>query len=153
MNLKTIVFLITLTIFGWLSAHAEYKSIIVNLNDGDETIVNIYYNLRATFSDTEMLFKSDAVDIAIPRADIKSFSFSEDSAVKNLSSDLHVSFSTEMISFTNLPSASRICIYSPAGTQLLSTSATGEYAIATEKLPKGINIVKVNNLTYKVNIK
>jgi hypothetical protein len=153
MNLKTIVFLVTLTILGWLSANAEYKSLVVNLNSGEKTTVNFGFYLEASFSDSEMLFKSTDVDIAIPRADIKDFYFSEDLSVNKSTADFGISFSQEAISLSNLPNASRISIYTPAGVQLLSTSASGNYDIPTNKLSKGVNIIKINNLTYKVNIK
>jgi hypothetical protein len=100
-----------------------------------------------------MLFKSNTVDISIPRADIKNFNFDNGAGISDTSTEFDVSFSADAIHFANLPQNSSIQVFSAAGFTLLSDIASGEYLIQTSNLPKGVNLVKVNNLTYKVNIK
>lgn len=153
MNLKKTTLLVALLLGGSLFAGAKFSNIVVNLNSGGKTVVSIDSSLHAGFSETEMLFKSNTVDIAIARSEIKDFSFEKDAGVSSPTAELGVSFAADALSFSNLPQNSSIRIYNAAGIMFLSDTASGNYRISTSKLPKGVNLVKVNNLTYKVNIK
>lgn len=153
MKLKKIPLLVTLLLGGSLFAAAEYNSVVVNLNNGDKTVVIFEPSLHAGFSETDMLFKSETIDIAIPRADIKDFKFDEVSGITRTTSEIGVSFSADAIRFANLPLNSSVQVFSAAGVLLLTDAVSGEYQIPTSRLPKGVSLVKVNNLTYKVNIK
>jgi hypothetical protein len=153
MNLKKTAILVALLFGGSLFASAEQINLVVNLISGEKTVISVDSSLHAGFTDTDMLFKSNTVDISIPRADIKNFNFDNGAGISDTSTEFDVSFSADAIHFANLPQNSSIQVFSAAGITLLSDTASGEYLIQTSNLPKGVNLVKVNNLTYKVNIK
>jgi len=81
MNLKKTTLLVALLLGGSLFAGAKFSNIVVNLNSGNKTVISIDSSLHAGFSETEMLFKSNTVDIAIARSEIKDFSFEKDAGV------------------------------------------------------------------------
>lgn len=137
-----------------LCASAEgYRSVAVNLADGSKVEINLADKLSASFDDENFIITGGTQDVTVPRADIKSFTFStqEISGVDEVGADTAAPvISDGKMSFSDLPAASVVTVYNPAGALLLSEKAEGDYSLELSKLPAGTVIVKVNNVVFKI---
>lgn len=135
-------------------ANAEKNTIVVSLASGEKTQIYLYDDIVATFTPDGMVFKSQRVDVSIARNEIKSFDFIETSGVNDIATqDVKIEISAAGINIHNLPNNSIIQVYTVAGTEVFATQGNGDVAVPGDKLTNGIYIVRINNSTYKVNLK
>ena len=138
-----------------LCASAEaFRSMAVNLTDGTKVEINLSEELRASFSEDDLVVSGGETDITIPRKSIKSFTFSQLSSLEGVGTD-----ATEpvieggVMSFTALPEGTAINVYNVAGALLFSAKASGDYVLDLSKLSASPVIVTVNEVAYKIATK
>ena len=56
------------------------------------------------------------------------------------------------ITFGNLPVGSKVALYDLQGRCLVSAGAEGSYRMELPNLEKGVYIVKVNRMSYKITV-
>lgn len=140
-----------------LFASAEaYRSVAVNLTDGSKVEINLTDEFSASFTDGEFVVTGVAADITVPRAQIKSFTFStkQYTGVEEVATDgTEPVFSGNNMIFNNLPEGSVIAVYNMAGALLLSETASGTYTLDLSTISTSPVIVTVNKVAYKIATK
>lgn len=138
-----------------LCASAEgFRSIAVNLTDGTKVEINLSEDLRASFSDENLVVSGGETDIEIPRASIKSFTFSELSSLKDVTAEAGAPvISGGVMTFTALADGTAINVYNVAGALIFSDKASGDYTLDLSALSGSPVIVTVNEVAYKISAK
>ncbi len=137
-------------------ASAEgYRSVAVNIIDGSKVEINLADDLTAAFDEENLLIASDGQDVAIPRATIKSFTFSDKEVVglDQVSAGAAPVVSGGKMIFTELPAGSVVAVYNTAGALLTEQKASGDFTLDLSTLPAQTVIVNVNGVAYKIATK
>lgn len=138
-----------------VSAQA-FKSVAVNLADGSKTEVNLSDDLSAVFDDENLVITGSDQDIAVPRSQIKSFTFSEKeySGIDRVNGDASapVLVGGSMV-FSDLPEGSVVAVYTANGALVSQAAVKGAYTLDLSTLPAGTILVNVNGVAYKIAVK
>lgn len=137
----------------WNSAAAAYQTLIVHLSDGSDVNVSLADDFKTTFTSDAMLISSAGTDVDVPRDNIVSFKFDKTGGITSAEGGDAVEFSDGKIVFRALPDGSSVRVYSVNGTLVMSENVSGEWTLSLSDLPSGVNIVAVNGVSYKVNVK
>ena len=150
---KLILFLLILC-FG-LSLRAE-TSLVVWKKDGSKAAFALTEKPTVTFSENSLMINTSTVSVSYDLEDMAKFTY-EDSAeegIKNIENDKESSFKFdgEMLLFLSLMAGSKVAIHNLGGVLVFSRTieVAGDYSFPISHLDKGVYVVSVDGLTYKI---
>lgn len=155
MNIFKII-IVACALMASLTAMAGVNTLTIKNNDGTEQSVTISDRLIHTFTATHMLVGDGGkVSIEIPRGQIASMSYGNDgtSGMTAVGGGDDVRFGDGFMSFSALEAGSRVTVCTLDGKMVFDEQVVGEYTLDFANLPKGVNIVKINNNVYKIIVR
>ena len=134
---------------------ASYNMVCVNLSDGSTVKIVMTESLEIQFDDENLVANSDGSEVTVPKTNIVNFrhTYDDGAAVENVLIDNGLTFENGILLFNDLPVDAVISVYDLSGKLLQRVNAEGNFTLSLDGLAKGIYIVNVNNVSYKVNIK
>jgi hypothetical protein len=138
-----------------LPIEAELNFIIWN-KDGSKVAIPVSDYPSVHFYDDCIDVWSDKMDLTYSIEQIAKFTYEDidDAGIKNIENDEAISFKIdgEMILFSLLRAGSTISINSLSGTFVFKRTiqTAGVYSFPLSHLDKGVYLVSVNGLTYKI---
>lgn len=137
-----------------MNAADGYRTLNVSLNDGSKVEVELSEKLCAMFVDDDFVITGGDAEITVPKAKIESFSFAKEAGVGAVGTDSAAPrFEGGSLRFDSLPVNSVVTVSNLYGQILARTTASGSYSMALNTLSKGVILVNVNGLTYKIAVK
>lgn len=137
-------------------SHAEsYRSVVVSLSDGSNTRINLTGTLETAFDESQVIFTDGETQIRFDKALMESFTFDEasDGVSAITGENTTPVVGNGVIEFSGLPDGSRIRLYDLGGKCLLDEAASGNYKMEIPAQTRGVYIVNVNNMSYKITLK
>lgn len=140
-----------------VTASAEtFRSMVIETYDGNDMTINLSSELTTTFADGEMLFKGDNVNVAVPMAAVKGWSYSNnvyDAVADNVAEDgVSLSDRGDCIVIYGLKDASQVSLCTVDGRVLLNEKVSGEYTLGLTDLVKGVYVLTVNKQSFKIAV-
>ncbi len=132
---------------------ASYDKVSLDLNDGTKVDIALSEKLTFSFNETHLLVAGTDADFEIPKDKIVTFSHSGSTGLSEVAAESGVDIQGRTMHFKGLPSGSVIKVYSLSGQCRESATAEGDYVFELDKLPAGVYIVTVNNVSYKISLK
>lgn len=151
-----ILYLLIVMVLGvpFMSVADSYRSVAINLTDGTTVEVNLTDDLTASFDRENMFVTGADADITVPKTQIKSFVFNKEASLATVGADSTAPrIDGGNLVFDTLPANSELAFYDAAGRLLSSRRASGRYVVAFSELPKGVVLLNVNGVTYKIAVK
>lgn len=135
---------------------AGFHTLKVMLTDDTQSEFVLSDEFKASFTADALHIFTPSKEIDIPKEQVKSLAFSEEggagiSDVEAAGQDAH--FDGETLAVTGLKAGSVIAVYGVDGRCLSKAEAEGEYVINLSELTRGVVIVSVNGVSYKINVK
>lgn len=145
----TLAILMPLQMFGQIPG--------VSVSDGnDKVFFSFDEKPEVTFSDTNIIISTSDKEISFPITSSVSFEFVDAAGINDsMAPEIGFSFTSNEIKITGLNPGETVCIYSLDGRNLLTApaDASGEWAIASDTLPKQPLIIKTTQKAYKIIIR
>ncbi len=139
------------TVSAWADG---YRSVIVKLQDGSTTQINLRDDLKTSFNETDVVFSDHGSRWTFAKADVVDFTFSEALGIRSTqAAGTCPELSGRVATFGNLPAGSHVSLFSADGRTLRSAEAAGSYRLSLEGLPAGSYVVSVNGVSYKIQLK
>lgn len=132
---------------------------IINLAVYAKDGLKVWYALdekpKITFTDTDLIITTKGVEVSYPLKDMARLIYEnkEVTGIKKLHDDkVLFTLDGESIIFPCLKIKDIVSLYAINGTLIFkkNISTDGEYAFSLSDIAKGVYIVKVNSLTYKI---
>ena len=107
------------------------------------------------FTETEMIISGEDIDIIYALDNFARYTYSDQkpTAIKDIRTDeAKARFDGERLIFPSLKANSTISVYTLNGVQIIKKTVheDGEYAFPLSALRKGVYLINVNDLTYKI---
>ena len=132
-----------------------YRKVWVTLSDGSSIEVELSETLETSFIEDQVVFADGNTQYSFPKNMVKSFKF--DSQPLSISQTAYAEarpiINNGVIEFNLLPENSRVVLLGANGKIYFDTVATGHCTLALPELSKGVYVVNVNSMSYKVIIK
>ena len=152
--MKKLILFLFLLCFG-LSLQAE-TNLVVWKKDGSKVAFALTEKPIVTFSETSLMINTTTVSVSYDLEDMAKFTY-EDSAeegIRNIENDKESSFKFdgEMLLFPSLKARSKVAIHNLGGVLVFSRTieVAGDYSFPLSHLDKGVYVVSVDGLTYKI---
>ena len=152
--MKKFSLILFLLCFG-LTLKAE-TNLVVWKKDGSKVAFALTEKPIVTFSETSLMINSTTVSVNYDLEDMAKFTYedSESQGIKNIENDKESSFKFdgEMLLFPSLKAGSKVAIHNLGGVLVFSRviEAAGDYSFPISHLDKGVYVVSVDGLTYKI---
>lgn len=134
-----------------LSAYADDACIVIKQKSGNETILELSANPIITFSGEDMVVTSSLTTIAIPLADVDSYTaYDATTGIRPLTDAPQ--FANGHVLFSGLAKGSDVRIYTADG-RLVShqqADASGHAAVSLDSLPKGVYVIRTPDNSIKI---
>ena len=154
--MKRILFVLVLTCLSITMMADEPKMyLLIWDNDNSSVAYALDDEPKITFSDTDLIIKTNNVEVNYPLESMNRFTYetSKNTAIRNLQTD-EVTFRIDgkSLLFPSLKANSKISLYSLNGTLVFTRiiQEMGEYSFPLSGLIPGVYLVNINGLTYKV---
>jgi hypothetical protein len=150
---KLILFLFLLG-FG-LSLQAE-TNLVVWKKDGSKVAFALTEKPKVTFNENSLMINTTTVSVSYDLADMAKFMYEDpgEEGIRNIENDKESSFKFdgEMLLFPSLKAGSKVSIHNLGGVLVFSRTieAAGDYSFPISHLDKGVYVVSVDGLTYKI---
>ena len=134
-----------------LSAYADDARIVIKQKSGNETVLELSANPVITFSGEDMVVTSSLTTIAIPLADVDSYTACDATTGIRPLTDAP-QFANGHVLFNGLSKGADACIYTASG-RLVSrqqADATGHADVSLDSLPKGVYVVRTPDNSLKI---
>ena len=155
--MKKIFLVIVLLMQVCLAVRAQEirTHLVVWSKDGTQVDYALQEQPVLSFTDSDLLIRTALMEISYPLDQMAKFSYEtrDDMAVRDISTDETMfMLNEESLLFLNLKPNSHVGLYTISGQTIFSrtVSAYGEYAFPLSQLTRGIYLVQVNGLTYKI---
>ena len=138
-----------------LVAKAEMQ-LVVWAKDGSKVAFALNEEPKVTFNENSLMINSNTVSVSYQLEDMAKFTYedSEAQGIRNLENDKASSFKFdgEMLLFPSLKTGSKVAIHNLGGVLVFSRTieAAGDYSFSLSHLDKGVYLVSVDGLTYKI---
>ena len=138
-----------------LVAKAEMQ-LVVWAKDGSKVAFALSEEPKVTFNENSLMINSNTVSVSYNLQDMAKFTYedSEGQGIKNLENDKSSSFKFdgEMLLFPSLKMGSKVSIHNLGGVLVFTRTieAAGDYSFPISHLDKGVYVVSVDGLTYKI---
>ena len=152
--MKKFSLILFLLCFG-LTLKAE-TNLVVWKKDGSKVAFALTEKPIVTFSETSLMINSTTVSVNYDLEDMAKFTYedSESQGIKNIENDKESSFKFdgEMLLFPSLKAGSKVAIHNLGGVLVFARTieAAGDYSFPISHLDKGVYVVSVDGLTYKI---
>ena len=152
--MKKLILFLFLFCFG-LSLKAE-TSLIVWKKDGSKVAFALTEKPKVTFSENSLMINSTTVSVSYDLEDMAKFTYedSDEEGIRNIENDKESSFKFdgEMLLFPSLKAGSKVAIHNLGGVLVFSRAieTAGDYSFPLSRLDKGVYVVSVDGLTYKI---
>lgn len=150
------ILLISFLLAGTVFSFAESRlSLVILLNDNSQIVYSLSEEPKITFTKSDMLVKTNTLDVSYALDNVVRYTYeSRDVAtdVIDISNESQIVQQRDMLLFENLQKGSNIDVYTASGMLVLhcQTTSSGAYALPIEILLRGVYVVNVNGLTYKM---
>ena len=154
--MKKVYATLILAVFALPLWSSDYNTVVVSLRDGTEVTIKMSKQLTLQFDDTNLNAKSETIDINIPKDKITNFTHTymqDTNGIDTPEVNDVISFENNGVRIDNLPANSIITLYTLTGQLVREVLAEGECFLAFQDFKKGIYILKINSISYKINIK
>lgn len=152
--MKKIILIIFLLSFG-LSIQAEIN-LYVWKKDGSKVAFALSEEPKVTFNENSLMINSNTVSVSYDLKDMAKFTYEDPDSqgIKNIENDKESSFKFdgEMLLFPSLKAGSKVVILNHGGVLVFrrTIEAAGDYSFPISHLDKGVYLVSVDGLTYKI---
>lgn len=152
--MKRLLLILFLLCFG-LSIQAE-TILYVWKKDGSKVAFSLMEEPKVTFSENSLMINSNKVSVSYKLEDIAKITYYNPrwQVIKNIENDKVSSFKFdgEMLLFSSLKAGSKVAIHNLGGVLVFSRfiEVTGDYSFPISHLDKGVYVVSVDGLTYKI---
>ena len=152
--MKKLILFLFLLCFG-LTLKAE-TNLVVWKKDGSKVAFALTEKPIVTFSETSLMINSATVSVTYDLEDMAKFTYedSESQSIRNIENDKESSFKFdgEMLLFSSLKAGSKVAIHNLGGVLVFSRTieVAGDYSFPISHLDKGVYVVSVDGLTYKI---
>ena len=146
-KILTLIMATTLSLSMWA---ANYTTVCVNLTDGSQVKIMMAESLKLSFNEDELVATGIDSDVTVPKANIVNFTHLAESGVDGLESAPDYTIVNGVMEFNNLPSQSVVAVYDHSGRTMLREMAEGYYSLSLDRFSKGVYVVTVNNVSYKI---
>jgi hypothetical protein len=131
-------------------------SLVIWKKDGSKVAFALAEKPEVTFADKSMMINSTTVSVSYDLKDMAKFTYEDTEAegIRNIENDKVSSFKFdgEMLLFPSLKAGSSVLIHSLNGTLVFSRTVqqAGKYSFPLSHLAKGVYVVSVDCLTFKI---
>ena len=152
--MKKIFLLLFMLCFG-LSLQAE-TNLVVWKKDGSKVAFALTEKPKVTFSENSLMINSTTVSVSYDLEDMAKFTYEDsgEEGIKNIENDKESSFKFdgEMLLFPSLKAGSKVAIHNLGGVLVFGRTieAAGDYSFPISHLDKGVYVVSVDGLTYRI---
>lgn len=152
--MKKLILFLFLLCFG-LSLQAE-TNLVVWKKDGNKVAFALTEKPTVTFSENSLMINTTTVSVSYDLEDMAKFTYEdpESQGIRNIENDKDSSFKFdgEMLLFPSLKAGSKVAIHNLGGVLVFSRTieAAGDYSFPLSHLDKGVYVVSVDGLTYKI---
>lgn len=152
--MKKLLLILFLLSFG-LSLQAE-TNLVVWKKDGSKVAFALTEKPTVTFSENSLMINTTTVSVGYDLEDMAKFTYEdpESQGIRNIENDKESSFKFdgEMLLFPSLKAGSKVAIHNLGGVLVFSRTieAAGNYSFPISHLDKGVYVVSVDGLTYKI---
>lgn len=152
---RKLTILLSLLLTFSADASEPVKNLAVWTKDGTKVVYSLSENPKITFTETDLLITTNGVEITYSLENMARFVYEKSDAtgLTDLCTDeTPFNFNGEYLLFPSLKANSIVSIYNLNGTLAFKKGVTtaGEYAFSLSNLGRGVYIVNVNGLTYKI---
>ena len=144
--MKKLILFLSLLCFG-LSLQAE-TNLVVWKKDGSKVAFALSEEPKVTFSENSLMINSTTVSVSYDLEDMAKFTYedSESQGIKNIENDKESTFKFdgEMLLFPSLKNLGGVLVFAR------TIEAAGDYSFPISHLDKGVYVVSVDGLTYKI---
>ena len=156
-NHKTMgkLYLVLFMLLFGISVKAE-TSLVVWKKDGSKIAFALSERPVVTFGENALMINSTTVSVSYDLESMAKFTYEniDDSGIKNIENDKASSFKFdgEMLLFPSLKAGSTVSIHSLSGVLVFNRTieSAGDYSLPLTNLDKGVYLVSVDGLTYKI---
>ena len=152
--MKKLILFLSFFCFG-LSLQAE-TNLVVWKKDGSKVAFALTNKPKVTFSENSLMINSATVSVSYDLEDMAKFTYEdlEEEGIRNIENDKESSFKFdgEMLLFPSLKAGSKVAIHNPGGLLVFTRTieVAGDYSFPISHLDKGVYVVSVDGLTYKI---
>lgn len=156
MRLKIVILYLFYFFHSFISFAEDTRTTLVILaNDGTKVAYSLYDKPKITFTKTEMVISTLSVEVRYKLENMSKFSYGgvELSSLTDIKTNNHpFKLDGESLLFPFLKSNSIVAIYNLNGNLIFNkiTENEGQYTFPLSNLIKGVYIVKVNGINYKI---
>ena len=153
-QMKKLLLILFLLCFG-LSLQAE-TNLVVWKKDGSKVAFALSEEPKVTFSENSLMINTTTVSVSYDLEDMAKFTYEdpESQGIRNIENDKDSSFKFdgEMLLFLSLKAGSKVAIHNLGGVLVFSRTieVAGDYSFPISHLDKGVYVVSVDGLTYKI---
>ena len=131
-----------------------YRSVEVRGLDGSVTSISLTDNLKTEFKKNKVIFSDGDLLFEFYKSKVSTFTFSESVGVDNIAADgVQPVVEPGRMSITGLPEHSRVRVFTIGGKVVSDVWVSGDYILDINGLAKGVYLVNVNGMSYKVMVK
>lgn len=140
--------------FG-LSLHAE-TNLVVWKKDGSKVAFALTEKPKVTFNENSLMINTTTVSVSYDLADMAKFTYEDpgEEGIRNIENDKESSFKFdgEMLLFPSLKAGSKVSIHNLGGVLVFARTieVAGDYSFPISHLDKGVYVVSVDGLTYRI---
>ena len=152
--MKKLSLIFSLLCFG-LSLQAE-TNLVVWKKDGSKVAFALSEKPIVTFSENSLMINTTTVSVSYDLEDMAKFTYEDpnEEGIRNIENDKESSFKFdgEMLLFPSLKAGSKVAIHNLGGVLVFSRTieAAGDYSFPLSHLDKGVYVVSVDGLTFKI---
>lgn len=140
--------------FG-LSLQAE-TNLVVWKKDGSKVAFALTEKPKVTFNENSLMINTTTVSVSYDLEDMAKFTYEDpgEEGIRNIENDKESSFKFdgEMLLFPSLKAGSKVAIHNLGGVLVFARTieAAGDYSFPISHLDKGVYVVSVDGLTYRI---
>ena len=140
--------------FG-LSLQAE-TNLVVWKKDGNKVAFALTEKPKVTFNENSLMINTTTVSVSYDLEDMAKFTYEDsgEEGIRNIENDKESSFKFdgEMLLFPSLKAGSKVAIHNLGGVLVFARTieAAGDYSFPISHLDKGVYVVSVDGLTYRI---
>lgn len=158
MRIRLILTFLLFCILQNAKAQDAFTHMTLHFNNDEQIKFALAEIPTLSFSDSTLVIQTSSITVTHPLNKISHITYESgaDSGIINIQSDKPIyEIDGDHISFPYLEKGTHIDIYTVQGTNVLNTQIqeSGEYGFPVSALGRGIYIVKLNNLSFKIVIK
>ena len=152
--MKKLFLILFLLCFGF-SIQAE-MNLVIWKKDGSKVAFALTEKPKVTFNENSLMINSTNVSVSYDLDDMAKFTYvdSDEEGIRNIENDKESSFKYdgEMLLFPSLKAGSKVAIHNLGGSLVFSRTieTAGNYSFPLKHLDKGVYLVTVDGLTFKI---